>query len=70
MRPRFPSGFLKWIATPLNKKFPFRGRSPAMNIMIQLVLNFKLPRTSCRRTKRLLIIDIKNGATDLTLSLL
>ena len=68
MRPRFPSGFLKWIATPLNKKFPFRGPFPATNMMIQQVINLKLPRSSFRRTKRLHIIDIKNSATDLTLS--
>ena len=65
MRPRFPSGFLKWIATLLYKKFQFRLPSPAINTMIQQVLNFKLHRSSCRRTNRLLIIDIKYSATDL-----
>ena len=70
MRPRFPSGFLKWVGTPLNKKFPFRGLFSAPNTIIQQVLNFKIPISSCRRMKKLLIIDIKNSATDLTLSLI
>ena len=61
MRLRFPSGFLKWIDMPLNKKFPFRGLSPDMNTMIQQVLNFKFPEASAEGQKGYLSLISKTA---------